>query len=208
MRGIGSASGLPWRECLHQYLARTANPTHKFGHQPRLYALTRAIGEGLTYDDDAVFAAVWLHDLGVFVGHRPEAPEQLSAWDHVAYATRRAPEVLADCGFPVHKLPAVLDIIRQHQPRDQPASLEATIVRDADILEQLGAIGILRTAAKIGSDTRFHTFTDARRSLERALADLPGQIRLPATRMLAAPRIEALRSFLAALQGESGPDLY
>jgi uncharacterized protein len=208
MRGVTPAVEASWRESLRQYLARAANPAHKFGHQPRLYALTRAIGEGLAYDHDAVFAAVWLHDLGVFVGHRPEAPDQLAAWDHVAYATRRAPEILADCGFPAAKVPAVLDIIRQHQPRDEPGSLEATIVRDADILEQLGAIGILRTAAKLGSDTRFHTFTDARRSLERALADLPGQIRLPATRLLAQPRIHALSSFLASLASESGLDLY
>ena len=62
----------PWRAAIENYIAAHANPTHKFGHQPRLYALTQLIGAGLTYDDDVVFAAVWLHDIGVFIGHRPE----------------------------------------------------------------------------------------------------------------------------------------
>jgi uncharacterized protein len=205
---LAPAAEAPWRARLREYLVQQARPKHKFGHQPRLYALTRAIGAGLEYDDDAVFAAVWLHDLGVFIGHRPGDAEQLKTWDHVAYVTGLAPEILGNYGFPAEKVSAVLDIVRQHQPKDEPRSIEAVIVRDADILEQLGAVGILRTASKVGSDTRFHTFSDARRSLERALAELPGQIRLDSTRSLAEPRIAALQSFLASLAAESQPELY
>jgi uncharacterized protein len=54
------------------YIREQAKPVDKFSHQERLYALTREIGAGQTYDDDVVFAAVWMHDLGVFIGHRPE----------------------------------------------------------------------------------------------------------------------------------------
>lgn len=89
----------------------------KFGHQPRLASLTDAVGVELDYDRDTVLAAAWLHDLGVFVGNRPENPEQLAAWDHVAYACSRAPQILRNAGFPESKIPAVLDVIRQHQPQ-------------------------------------------------------------------------------------------
>ncbi len=121
---------------------------------------------------------------------------------------RQRPALLAGFGCPAEKLPAVLACIREHQPHDQPTSFEATLLRDADILEQLGAIGVLRTAAKLGSDTRFHTFTDARDSLQRALDTLPANIRLDATRELALPRIQILREFLLALDSEASEHLH
>ena len=115
----------------------------------------------MSYDDDVVYAAAWLHDLGVFIGHRPEDPEALSRWDNVSYAMKQAPGVLARCGFPATKVVPVVEAIRTHQPHLSPTSVEGAILRDADILEQLGAIGILRVVAKVGRDTRYPTFTDA-----------------------------------------------
>jgi len=197
-----------YRAALETYIADNANPQHKFGHQPRLYALTQQIGHGLTYDDDVVFAAVWLHDLGVFIGHRPEDEAALKTWDHVAYITQKAPTILAHSGFPEEKIPAVLEVIRTHQPQDTPLTLEATIARDADILEQLGAIGITRTLAKLGSDTRFHIFTDALHALKKQLETLPSKLHLEPSKALAAPRITLMQSFIAALESEAGPNLH
>jgi uncharacterized protein len=191
-----------FRPAIIAYLREQARPVDKFSHQPRLYELTRAIGAGRSYDDDVVFAAVWLHDLGVFVGHRPEEPEALAKWDCVAYAMKRTPEILARLGFPAGKIPAVVEAIRTHQPPDAPASLEGVILRDADILEQLGAVTVLRTVCKIGRDTRFKTFPDALRALRKNADTLPGRLKLPASRELAAPRLQALRQFLAAAEAE------
>ncbi|MEI6078313.1 MAG: HD domain-containing protein [Verrucomicrobiota bacterium] len=192
----------PYRSTLMAYIRAEARPVDKFSHQPRLYELTRVLGAGQHYDDDVVFAAVWLHDLGVFVGHRPEEPAALASWDCVAYALRRAPELLAQFGFPAGKIPAVVEAIRTHQPQENPLTLEGVIVRDADILEQLGAVTVLRTVCKIGRDTRFKTFGDALRVLQQNLATLPAQLRLPSARQLAAPRLELLRQFLAAAEVE------
>ncbi len=197
----------PWRAQLADYLYGEAHPPHKYGHQPRLYVLTQAIASRspeLSYDDDVVYAAAFLHDLGVFVGHRPEDPSQLERWDHVAYVCGVAPAVLARFGFPSEKVPAVLTAIREHQPQNEPSTPESMLLRDADILEQLGVIGLLRTAAKLGSDTRFHLFADVERSLRRAVGELPARLRLPAARALAEPRRAILVSFLAALGEEVG----
>ena len=193
---------------LQSYLQANASPQHKYGHQPRLYALTRQIGHGLSYDDDVVYAAVWLHDLGVFLGHRPESDAALKTWDHVAYITERAPAILTEAGFPSEKIPAVLEVIRTHQPQDTPATLEATIARDADILEQLGAIGITRTLAKLGSDTRFHTFTDARDALKKQLETLPAKLHLEASKTLAAPKLKVMQAFIDSLESEGGQHLH
>lgn len=180
----------------------------KFGHQPRLYALTRQIGETLVYDDDVVFAACWLHDLGVFEGHRPEDPVELAAWDNTAYAVEKTPGILLGMGFPVEKISLVVDAIRTHQPTGEPGSIEGVILRDADILEQLGAMGILRTVCKVGRDTRFHTFTDAVGALRRTVEVLPGEVRLASARALMEARVTALREFLGAVDVEAGESLF
>jgi len=197
-----------FRPAVREYIAREARPEDKFGHQPRLYALTQQIGAGLDYDDDVIFAAAWLHDLGVFVGHRPEGEEALARWNNVVYAVERAPALLAAMGFPMDKAGAVVEAIRTHQPAEEPATIEGTILRDADILEQLGAIGILRAVCKVGRDTRFPTFTTAVESLRRALEILPGRIRLERARELARPKIDVLRTFLQAVDEESKPGLF
>ena len=120
----------------------------------------------------------------------------------------RAPSLLTDIGFPLSKIPHVIAAIREHQPIDTPTSLEATLLRDADILEQLGAIGILRTSAKLGSDSRFHRFADVQSYLEKQLNSLPAKLQLPRARELAEPRIETLRSFLTSLAVEAVHDLH
>lgn len=174
----------------------------KFSHQPRLYELTRAIGRHQRYDDDVVFAAVWLHDLGVFVGHRPEAPTALAKWDCVAYAMKQTPQILARFGFPTGKISAVVEAIRTHQPQENPTSIEGIILRDADILEQLGAVTVLRTVCKIGRDTRFNTFPDALRVLQQNADTLMARLKLPSARQLAKPRLQVLQQFLEAAQAE------
>jgi uncharacterized protein len=189
-------------------IRREANPVEKYGHQPRLFALAHQIARDLNYDDDVVFAAAWLHDLGVFVGHRPEDPIELARWDHVRYTCERAPQILAEAGFPPEKVPAVLAAIREHQPKDHPTSIESTILRDADILEQLGGIGILRTVCKVGRDTRYATFTDAIETLRKNLQVLPGEIHLENAKRLAEPRIAALKSFLEAVDAEASGNLF
>jgi uncharacterized protein len=191
-----------FRSAIVEYIREQAKPVDKFSHQERLYALTQEIGAGQTYDDDVVFAAVWMHDLGVFIGHRPEDLAALAAWDAMAYAVERSPAVLKSLGFPAAKIPAVVEVIRHHMPNGLPATLEGLLVRDGDILEQLGAAGILRTVSKVGRDTRFQVFPAALRVLEKNLETLPGQLRLPASRRLAEPRVQLLKAFLDAAAAE------
>jgi uncharacterized protein len=197
-----------WRESLVAYIRAEAQPVDKFGHQPRLYALACRVGEGLVFDDDILFAAAWMHDLGVFLGHRPQDPDQLSRWDHVPYTIARTRVLLAEWGFPAEKLDAVAEAIETHQPKDDPRTLEAILLRDADILEQLGGVGALRALVKVGRDTRFPTFSDVVPVLRRAIEALPGKLRTANAQRLAVPRVEALKHLLDALEAEAGTLLY
>lgn len=192
-----------YRQAIISYIRQNAKPGDKFGHQPRLYQLALQVGAGSAFDDDVVFAAAWMHDLGVFIGHRPEELPALASWDMIAYALKTVPGLLEKFGFPVEKIPLVMEVIRTHQPACTPVSLEATILRDADILEQLGAVGILRTVCKVGRDTRFKVFRDALKVLQRNADELPGKLRLENARRLAEPRIKVLRDFIAAAENEA-----
>lgn len=191
-----------FRAAIVDCIREQAKPADKFSHQERLYALTREVGTGQVYDEDVVFAAAWMHDLGVFIGHRPEELNALANWDMIAYAVEQVPLLLKQFGFPEDKIPAVIEVIRVHQPSGNPTTMEGIIIRDADILEQLGAVGILRTVSKVGRDTRFRVFPDALRVLRRNLETLPGQLRLPAARQLAVPRLQVLEAFLCAAKSE------
>jgi hypothetical protein len=114
----------------------------------------------------------------------------------------QAPAILKRLGFPEEKIPAVVEAIRTHQPSANPATIEGVILRDADILEQLGATSILRTVCKIGRDTRFEIFPDALKTLRKNEESLPQQLKLNRSRELAVPRLEVLRAFLKAAEVE------
>jgi uncharacterized protein len=197
-----------WRESVVEYIRAEAQPVDKFGHQPRLYALACRVGEGTTFDDDIVFAAAWMHDLGVFLGHRPDDPDQLARWDHVPYTIARSRDLLAGWGFPAEKLEGVAEAIRTHQPKDEPATTEAILLRDADILEQLGAIGALRALVKVGRDSRYPTYSSVIPVLRRAVEELPGKLRTETAKQLAVPRVERLKMLLGAIEDEAGTLLY
>lgn len=201
-------TGLNWRESVVKYIRAEATPEDKFGHMPRLYALASRIAEGENCDDDVLFAAAWMHDLGVFLGHRPADPAELAAWDHVPYTIAQSKVLLTEWGFPKSKVEAVAEAIRTHQPKDDAVLPEAVVLRDADILEQLGAVGALRALVKVGRDTRFPTYSDVIPVLERAVQQLPGKLRLAQSRELAVGRVRILKEFLAAIHDEARKLLY
>jgi uncharacterized protein len=86
--------------------------------------------------------------------------------------------------------------------------MKAVLLRDSDILEQLGAVGALRALTKVGRDTRYPTFTSVLQVLRGAVEHLPGKLRLTSARSLAEERIEVLRSLIAALEAEAGELLF
>ena len=190
------------REAIEAYIRLNANPPDKFSHQARLYRLATQLAADQPHDCDVLHGAAWLHDLGVFIGHRPNDTKALALWDCVAYAMERTPVLLKRFGFPESKIPAVVEAIRTHQPSGDPTTFEGVLLRDADILEQLGAVGILRTVSKVGRDTRFTIFSDALRALRKNTDELSGQMRLDTARHLAHPRIVAIKTFLNAAETE------
>jgi uncharacterized protein len=116
--------------------------------------------------------------------------------------------LLTGWGFPAEKLEAVAEAIRTHQPQDEPKRAEAVLLRDADILEQLGAIGAMRALVKVGRDTRYATFSDVLAVLRAAVDGLPERLRLRSAQLLAKERVIVLRVLIAAIEEEAGDLLF
>ena len=203
---------MEWRDQVVAYIREEATPRDKFGHQPRLYRLAHEIATdpevAQRCDDDVLFAAAWMHDLGVFLSHRPRDPAELALWDHVPYSIAKTRELLSQWKFPGSKLDAVAETIRTHEAKYEPVIAEAIVLRDADILEQLGAVGALRAIVKVGRDTRYVTYSDIVPVMARALTNLPDKLRLTKSRELAESRISVLRVLLEAIETEAGDLLF
>lgn len=108
----------------------------------------------------------------------------------------------------MEKLDGVEAAIRYHQAKDEPITAEGILMRDADILEQLGAIGVLRVAVKIGRDTRYRNFSSIVPVLNEAVNHLASQTRLTSSKIMAESRARMLRSFIAAINEEAGDMLH
>ena len=203
-----SGSEAEWRKCVKEYIRREAQPVDKFGHQPRLEKLAESLADAPELEhaanDDVLFAAAWMHDLGVFKGHRPSDPEALAQWDHVPYTVKATERLLREWGFPEEKLAAVTEAIRTHEARYEPTTPEGVVLRDADILEQLGAVGVARALVKVGSDSRYKRVSDVVPVIERAMGTLPEKLKLAKARKMAARRVTTMRAFVEALRSEAG----
>lgn len=96
---------------------------------------------------DVLLCACLLHD----VGRREQLRD--SSLCHAAVGSEMAYSFLLNSGYSVDFASRVRDCIRTHRFRksDQPQSLEAKILFDADKLDVVGAMGIARTLAYQGT---------------------------------------------------------
>lgn len=116
---------------------------------------------------DVLIAAALLHDIS--------RPEQLAdpKVDHAAHGADKACAFLLNHGFPADFCEHVRRCIRTHRFRktDQPASIEAKILFDADKLDVAGAVGIARTLQYSGETDRPIYTRDERGMISDGTAD-------------------------------------
>jgi len=59
-------------------------------------------------------------------------------------SAEKAEQILHEVGFPATKISAVVDAIKSHWPGQNPQSVEAKLLHDANLIDSLGAIGVVR----------------------------------------------------------------
>ena len=119
----------------------TNDPVHGFDHILRVYSLATKLANSESADLEIVKAAVLLHDAS-----GGQANDQ-GRGQHQNLSADFAQDILAAESWPLERIGAVQHCIRSHRFRgtEQPKSLEAKIVFDADKLDVIGALGVART---------------------------------------------------------------
>jgi len=200
MQGQSPAQARYRREA-YSFLVRatTEDPYGRRSHALRVYDLARLLGEGRRVDDDVLYCAAMLHDVGAYPEYaRPGV-------DHAERSAQLTATLLPAWGFPAAKIPACLEAVRHHMHRSPPGEgLEAVLLREADTLDFLGLVGVIRALARVGLDHRVPDIPAALERVEVLHQRLPAKLVTPAGRKLAAIKTRHARSYLDAIRCEAG----
>ncbi len=200
----------------------STDPVHGFPHVLRVLNAAENLGRILGADLEIIRAAVLLHD--ACDAHPSESDER---YNHEMAAADFASEVLVAEGWPPERIKAVQHCIRSHRYRskEEPETLEAKILFDADKLDVVGAFGIARTvgyAVQAGQPIYFPpspAFLDTGEAVEGEphsayhefwfkLRRVPEAMKTKPGRRLAENRAQIMRAFFDALAVEaSGEDI-
>lgn len=121
------------------------DPVHGFDHILRVYRMVERLARLEGADLEVVRLAALLHDAD---GSHASVEIKRQAHQHASAAFAR--QILEGEGLPEARIAEVLHAIRAHRFRDeseQPQTLEAKILFDADKLDAIGAIGVARAIA-------------------------------------------------------------
>jgi uncharacterized protein len=190
----------PWRAAVYAHAReKLLHPAWGWRHSERDFLIARQIAreEGLTIDEDVLFAAAFLHDSGAIP---PFAKEGV---DHAIRSAELAEPLLRKAGFPMAKFPAVKAAILGHMfDKKAGASDEAVVLHDADALDFLGATGIARRLAVTGDSPDMDSVFER---LQLVYREIPGRLVTAAAKRMAIPRLVAMQAFFEQLKRETPP---
>lgn len=199
------------------------DPAHDIAHLDRVWVNAHRIARDENRHDPeranlrVLIAGAYLHDLVNLPKDHPqrESASRLSA--------EKAESILAGLGYSATEIAAAQHVIEAHSfSAGLPAnSLEALILRDADRLDALGAVGIARTFMVAGTIDRPFCDPDdpfaARRDLDDQLwsidhwhlklLKLPGDMATDKGRKIARKRARLMLAYLRQLAKEMDTDL-
>lgn len=169
--------------------------SHGFDHIGRVTALCERIGREEGADMGVLIPAALLHDIA-----RPR--EEAEGIPHEQEGARMAEAFLSGLPYDRGSIPAISHAIRAHRFRstEEPATLEARILSDADKLDAMGAVGIARTFMRAGE--HHGTIDDAVCHFREKLLVLPDRLYTGSARRISRERSDLLSRYLAALMEE------
>jgi len=198
----GASHGAPgWRTAVRAFaeahLQHTAwGPAHARRDYETTLMLAQA--EGVTVDDDALYAAAYLHDMGGI------PPYALPGVDHGDRSVQLVDSVLRDAGFPMEKAALVKEIIDHHQYYRPPDTLAvAVLFRDADILDFLGAIDIARILSLTTREKFTPDLPHAVAVIRQNMLEMPARLQSATAKREAQHRVQEMQRFLDALSTET-----
>lgn len=171
--------------------APAPSEVHAEDHILRVLKRCIRLGEELNADLVVLVAAVYLHDLG---------RHYIDDKAHGSLSALKAQPVLERINFPEQKRNKVLHAIRVHDVSASPEdrmTLESKILYDADKIDTLGVVGILRYIR--------HFYR--KNPIDYVLADIDARwegLTLPETRTLALQDYRYIKDYFGQLKEELG----
>jgi len=164
-------------------------------HARRLLELSHQIGMDLSYDSCALTPATYMHDWGAFPRYIQKGVEHAVRSRQVVEA-----EILPHLDLTLAQKDILLETVELHDYRDtRPTkSNEALLLREADMLDFLGIIGMARDFTRGPRDLA----ACHRRILDRRYG-IQGRFTLPRAREIAQVRLERMEQALQWLNEES-----
>jgi len=128
---------------------------HDFDHVMRAYNMALHLAENEKVDLEVIKMASLLHD----IGGKKEIDDPTGKTDHAIESAKMAKPILKELEFSDDKINHICDCIISHRYKteNQPKTLEAKILFDADKLDAVGAFGLARGFAWVGKN-RAHIY--------------------------------------------------
>jgi len=190
-----------WRARLLGFLEGVDHPVMGRSHSRRVFEMTirLAQSESVFVDEDVVYAAAMLHDLGAL------DPYRRAETDHAKRGVTVAPVILEQVDFDIGRTAAVCEVIQRHMYYEEPssASVEARLFRDANTLDLLGGIGIMRTLGSVGTTDWVKDLGEAVDMIRRHRRDLPQMLVSDSARNIAEERQGRMEDFLQMISRET-----
>jgi uncharacterized protein len=188
------------------------DPGHDIAHINRVVATCKSLSATEGADVEIVLAAAILHDV---VNLPKNHPERLQASQ---MAAEKSKSMMSDSGFSEMEINRIATVITEHSYSlgKKPSSVESAILQDADKLDAIGAIGIMRAVScgsRLGSSyyQEGDPFAEGRELNDKAytidhfftkLLKLPDLMNTKSARLEADRRTEFMQTFLDQLKNE------
>jgi uncharacterized protein len=189
-----------WKEQLIAFTEKLQHPAWGTSHFKRIYELSMQLAseQNIKVDQDALFAAAYLHDIGAF------EPFKQTEIDHAERSIQLTEEILTPMGFPSEKIQLVKDIIQGHMFYETPSSKnESVIFHDADVLDFLGIIGVTRILSIVGISDWAKDLKSAIELIQRFIKELPKKLKTPLAQEIGKTRIAEMEAYLNNLSKET-----
>ena len=189
-----------WKSKLLEFVKNFTHPAWGITHFQRVYELSIQLAnmQNADIDEDSLFAAAYLHDIGAF------DPYSKKGQDHSEIAVKESEEILLAINFPKEKIALVKDIIISHMFYAKPSDhIESIIFHDADTLDFLGAIGIARLLAIVGKEDWTPDLKSAIFLIQKFHDELPLQLYTTAAKEICNERLFEMKDFLSKLSQQT-----
>jgi len=165
---------------------------HDFSHIERVYNFAIAISEGLNLDLDVIKTSALLHD----ISKEKEINESIK--DHAEHGSIEAKKILEEMEFPEDKIESVCKCIKLHsKPNNNSGINELRVLKEADGLDGIGAIGIARAYSFFGQKFVFYDFAKKSKSMVDFLDSFSNLdfFKIPKAKKIAEKRIKFMKDF-------------